>query len=145
MFNNSNIQAGTIMIEESLLLPEGLRPETARYDRSWRIVKEIDGFEFDRVIRKVGWNFFFVEGRIKVLVMGWRKKAMLRRAVNRLLATVKSRWFNSAEIISVASGHFLGIPYMVLTGHSRQIQSSSQLLHAAERKNAQKDAAWAYC
>jgi hypothetical protein len=140
---NNNIQAGTIMVEESLLLPEGLRPETDMYDRTWRIVKDIDGFEFDRGVRNVGWNFFFVEGRIRVLVMGWRRKAMMHRAVNRFLATVKSRWFNSAEITSVASGYFLGIPYITLSGHSRQIQESAQLPDAAGRQNAQKDAAWA--
>lgn len=141
---SSNIQAGTVLIEESLLLPEGLRPETDRYDRTWRIVKDIDGFAFDRGVRKLGWNFFFVEGRINVLVMGWRRKAMMHRAVNRFLATVKARWFNSAEITSVAGGFFLGIPYITLSGYSRQIQQSAQLPNAAGRKNAQKDAAWAY-
>jgi hypothetical protein len=140
---NNNIQAGTMMIEESLLLPEGLRPETDSYHRTWRIVKDIDGFEFDRGARKSGWNFIFVEGRIKVLVVGWRKKEMIKRAVSRLLAIVKSRWFNSAEITSVASGSFLGIPYVSLSGNSRQIQQGGQLLDAAGRKSAEKDAAWA--
>jgi hypothetical protein len=140
---NSNVQAGTVMIQESLLLPEALRPESEPYSGTWRMVKDLDGFAFDRGVRKSGWNFVFVEGRIKVLVVGWRKKEMINRAVNRLLAIVKSRWFNSAEITSVASGFFLGIPYVALSGHSRQIQESAQLLDAVQRKGAQKDALWA--
>ena len=140
----NNIQAGSVLLEESLLLPENLRPDSERYSGSWRMVKGLDGFGFDRGLRASGWNFIFVEGRIKVWVLGWRRKAMLKRAANRLLAIVKSRWFNSAEITSVANGFFLGIPYVTVSGHSRQIQQSSQLLGAADRKRTQTSAAWAH-
>lgn len=139
----NNIEAGTIMLEESVLLPEALRPESESYSGSWRVVNSVDGFAFDQGIRKGGWNFIFVEGRIKVVVVGWRRKVMLKRAVKRLLGIVKSRWFNSAEITSVANGFFLGIPYVALSGHSRQIQQSTQLLSGVERKQAQKDSTWA--
>jgi hypothetical protein len=139
----NNIQAGTIMFEESVLLPEALRLDTERYSGSWRVVNGLDGFAIDRWIRKAGWNFMFVEGRINVLVLGWRRKTMIKRAVKRFLATVKSRWFNSAEITSLNTGFFLGISYLTLSGHSRYVQQSSQLLDAAHRKSAQSDAAWA--
>lgn len=137
----SNIQAGTMMIEESILLPEGLRLDSHPYAGTWKIVNGLDGTRLDEEIRKSGWNCFFVGGEITVHVVGWRKKAMIRRAMKRLLAIVKSRWFNSAEVTSVASGLFLGIPYVALSGHSRQIQESAPLGDAVERKRAQKAAA----
>jgi hypothetical protein len=37
----------------------------------------------------------------------------------------------------------LGVPYVSLSGHSRQIQQGAQLLDAVDRKQAQKAAAWA--
>jgi hypothetical protein len=139
----SNIQAGTMLVEESLLLPEALRLDSEPYAGSWKIVNGVDSARLDEDIRKSGWNCFFVGGQITVHVVGWRKKAMIRRAVKRLLAIVKSRWFNSAEVTSVASGFFLGVPYVAVSGHSRQIQESTPLEDAAGRKQAQKAAAWA--
>jgi hypothetical protein len=139
----NNIQAGTIMLEESVLLPEALRLDSERYSGSWRVVSGLDGFGVDHRIRKAGWNFMFVEGRISVLVLGWGRKTMIRRAAKRLLATVKSRWFNSAEITSLNSGFFLGIPYLTLSGHARHLQHGPQLHDAAHRQRAQSDAAWA--
>jgi hypothetical protein len=139
----NNIKAGTMMIEESLLLPEALRLDSEPYAGTWKIVNGLDSSRLDEEIRKYGWNCFFVGGQITVHVVGWRKKAMTRRAVKRLLAIVKSRWFNSAEITSVASGYFLGVPYIALSGHSRQIQQGAQLLDAVDRNQAQKAAAWA--
>ena len=139
----NNIQAGTIMLEESVLLPAALRLETEPYSGSWRVVNGLDGFGVDRRIRKAGWSFIFVGGRINVLVLGWRRKGMIKRAMRRFLATVKSRWFNSAEITSLSSGFFLGISYVTLSGHSRQVQQGLQLLDAAQRQSAQSDATWA--
>lgn len=138
-----NIQAGTVMLEESVLLPAALRLETERYSGSWRVVNGLDGFGVDRRIRKAGWSFIFVGGRINVLVLGWRRKGMIKRAMRRFLATVKSRWFNSAEITGLNSGFFLGISYVMLSGHSRQVQQGLQLLDAAQRQSAQSDATWA--
>ena len=131
------------MIEESLLLPEGLRLNSDVYAGTWKIVTGLDSSGVDDEIRQSGWNCFLVGGQITVHVVGWRKKAMIRRAAKRLLAIVKSRWFNSAEITSVASGYFLGVPYVTVSGHSRQIQQSAPLQDAAGRKHAQKAAAWA--
>ena len=139
---NDKIEAGTVMVQDSVLLPQALHPETEPFFGTWRMVKGLDGFGFDRGMRDVGWNFIFVEGRIKVLVVGLHKNKMLKRAARRFLAIVKSRWFNSAEISNVASGFFLGIPYLALSGHSRQIQESTQLLDAGQRKQAQNGAAW---
>jgi hypothetical protein len=139
----SNIQAGTMMVEESLLLPDALRLDSEPYSGTWKIVTGLDSSRLDDEIRESGWNCFFVAGQITVHVVGWRKKAMIRRAVKRLLAIVKSRWFNSAEITSIASGFFLGIPYVTVSGHSRQIQQTAPLQDAAGRKHAQKAAAWA--
>lgn len=139
----NDIQAGTVMLDESVLLPAALRLETERYSGSWRVVNGLDGFGVDRRIRKTGWSFMFVEGRINVLVLGWRRKGMIKRAMRRFLATVKSRWSNSAEITGLNSGFFLGISYVTLSGHSRQVQQGLQLLDAAQRHCAQSDATWA--
>lgn len=141
MFNN--VQAGTMMIEESLLLPEAFRLDSETYSGTWKIVTGLDSSRLDEEIRKFGWNCFFLGGQITVHAVGWRKKAMIKRGVKRFLAIVKSRWFNSAEITGIASGFFLGIPYVTVSGHSRQIQQSTPLQDAAGRKHAQKAAAWA--
>jgi hypothetical protein len=84
-----------------------------------------------------------IAGEINVIMLGWRRKNMITRAVKRMLAKVNSRNFNSLEISKLTSGNFLGIPYVSLSGFSRHLQENSRLLNAGERKQSRKDADWA--
>jgi hypothetical protein len=119
----NNIQAGTIMLEESVLLPRlcgrsvKAIPEAGEWSTVWTV-------SHDRGIRKAGWNFIFVEGRIKV-VIGWRRKA---KSCKTALGIVKSRWFNSAENHQrgqwVLPGYSLRCPLRALPADSAEHRAS---------------------
>ena len=124
------IKTGTILIEEGALLPESLRFESEPCSDGWRAVKNLDGCGLDRKIREAGWTFFYMAGKIRVSVFGFDGEKALRRAVNRLLANLKSEKFNCLEITQVAAKRFLGLPYVTVSAHRRHIQESILLFHA---------------
>jgi len=122
------IKIGTIFIEEGTALPNSLRFESEPYSNGWRSVKTLNGCELDRKIREVGWTLFDL-GQIKASVFGFDPKKAARRALKRVLATVKSDNFNSLEISQVAAMSFLGLPYVTVSAHARHLQESMFLLH----------------
>jgi hypothetical protein len=104
------IRVGTIFIEEGTTLPDSLKFESEPYSTNgWRSVKNLNGYEFDRRLRAVGWNLFHL-AQIKASVFGFDREKAARRALNRVLANVKSDNFNSLEISQVAAKRFLGLP-----------------------------------
>ncbi len=123
------IKTGTILIEEGTFLPESLRFESEPYSKGWRLVKNLDGYGLDRKIREAGWTFFYMAGEIKASVFGFDGEKALRRAVNRVLANLKSEKFNCMEIAQVAAKRFLGLPYVTISAHPRHIQESMFLFH----------------
>ena len=123
------IRVGTIFIEEGTTLPDSLKFESEPYSTNgWRSVKNLNGYEFDRRLRAVGWNLFHL-AQIKASVFGFDREKAARRALNRVLANVKSDNFNSLEISQVAAKRFLGLPYVTVSAHARHIQESMFLLH----------------
>src|SRR5882724_3043994 len=105
------IKTGTILIKEGTLLPESLRFESESCAPGWRLVQNLDGYELGRKIHEAGWTFFWLAGEIGATVFGFDEQKTLRRAVERILANLKSGKFNSLEITRVTSKHFLGLPY----------------------------------
>ena len=128
------IKAGTILIKDGTFLPGALRFESESYATGWRLVKNLDGYGLDRKIHEVGWTFFYLAGEIKATVFGIDGEKVVRRAVKRILANLKSGKFNSLEITRVASKRFLGLPYASVSAHPRHIQESLFLLGAKDRQ-----------
>jgi hypothetical protein len=119
------IKAGTV--EEGTPLPDSLNFESKPYSNGWRSVKNLNGYGLDRKIRAVGWTLFDL-AQIKASVFGFDREKAARRALNRVLANVKSDNFNSLEISQVAAKRFLGLPYVTVSAHARHIQESMFLL-----------------
>ncbi len=126
------IKTGTILIKEGTLLPGALRFESEPCAPGWRLVKNPDGDGLDRKIHEAGWTFFYLAGEIRGTVFGLDGQKTVRRAVERILAKLKSEKFNSLEITRVASKRFLGVPYASVSAHSRHIQESLFLFRAKD-------------
>ena len=123
------ITAGTILIADGTLMPEALRFESEPYSNGWRAVKNLVGYELGRKMSEAGWTFFYMAGEIRASVFGFDREKALGRAVSRLLANLKAEKFNSLEITQVAAKRFLGLPYVTVSAHPRQIQESMVLFH----------------
>ena len=126
------IKTGTILIQAGTLAPESLQGETEPYSPGWDVIKNSDG-TLDRRIREAGWNFFFLAARFQVIVWGHQTEKILLRAAKRLIAKAKPAAFNCLQVTEVSARRFLGIPYMHLSAHPRQIQKSSLLQELAIR------------
>ena len=131
-----SIQAGAVLIREGTPMPGTLQFDTQSCVPGWRLVKHLDGYGFDRKIREAGWNFFCQGGETNATVFGIDKEKMAHRAIERILAVLKSKAFNSVAIVRVAtesSKRFLGVGYLTVSAQSRHIQESSVLFRAKDQ------------
>ena len=121
------IRAETVFVREGALLPESVRLESEPYLSGWRSVKNLDGRGLNREIRGAGWTFFYLAGEVRASAFGFDAEGTTRRAVNRLLASLKAEKCNSLEITQVAAKRFLGLPCVTVSAHQRHIQEGSVL------------------
>jgi|SRR5208337_1790245 len=140
----NTINTGTILIKESTILPEGLQLESEPYTKGWRLVKNQCSSGMDRQVSEAGWTLFYMAEEMKASVVGSDLEKTTRRAVKRVIASMKSEKLNCLEITQVAVKHFLGVPYLTVSAHPRHIQESIFLFRAqrvAERERAKLAAA----
>jgi hypothetical protein len=137
------IQAGTILIKEWPGMPRIIGFETEPGLGDWTIVKAQDAFTLDREIKAAGWSFFFMAVEIKAMFFGSPGAANIQNALKRILSMVKRQHFNGLEVTAIVARHFLGVPYVTVSAHSRHMQQSCYLDSAAARRSFQRDSEWA--
>ena len=115
--------------------------ENEPYSGRWNVVKALDGFALDRKIRAEGWNFFFIASEVKVMFFGAIGAEKIQRAVNRILGKVRQQNFNGLEVTGIVAKRFLGLPYAVVSAHSRHVQQGCYLDSAEVRRSPERDAA----
>ena len=138
-----DIESGTIMIRAGLLLPPGMCVQTASYSKNWDTITDLDAFGVDRSARAAGWNCFFMAAGIHAVAVGRGRGKNARQAVDRVLSRIQAQNFNCVEITELSTKHFLGIPYLSLRAHARQLQHGQTLQDNAQRRQAQLVADWA--
>ncbi len=140
---SQEVQVGTILMSEWPqflgLKSEGLESEI--YSGHWGVVKALDGLALDRKIRAAGWNFFFIASEVKVMFFGALGAKKIRHAVNRILGKVSQQHLNGLEVTGIVAKRFLGLPYAVVSAHSRHVQQTCYLDAAEVRQSPQRDAA----
>ena len=136
----ATVQAGTILIEDRALMAETLGLQSEPYSAHWGVVKALDGLALSRKIQAAGWNFFFMAAQVKVMFIGAIETESIRKAVGRMLGKLKLMDFNCLEVTGIVTRRFLGVPYTVVSAHSRHIQQSCYLDGNDERRTSQRDA-----
>ena len=139
----SAVQVGTILMIEWPGMPQLVGFETEPGLGEWSIVKAPDAFTLDRKIHAAGWNLFFMAAEVKVMCFGSLSATKVRRALKRILAKVKQLHFNGLEVTAIVARHFLGVPYVTVSAHSRHLQQSCNMDSAETRRTSQDDAEWA--
>jgi len=132
-----DIRIGTILMQHSPLLCGRLRLQTDAYSPSWSVIRAVNGFSLDRKVRAAGWNSFFMAGTITASALGSIKESSVRSALRRILSKVRSDDFNCLEVTGIVARHFLGVPYVTVSAHSRHIQQSQFLEHPRARQVGQ--------
>jgi hypothetical protein len=137
------VQVGTILIDERPLMAEVLGLTSEPYSGTWSVIKALDSFALDRKIHAAGWKFFFMAAEAKALIFGAVGAKNMENALRRILVKMKSQNFNCLEVTGIVTKRFLGVPYAVVSAHSRHIQQSCYLDSAEARRTSQRDAEWA--
>ena len=138
-----NVQVGAILIEDWPLAMQGLGLESEPYSGKWSLVKALDGCALDRKIHAAGWNFFFMATQVKAMFFGALGAEKIQNALKRILRKVKQQHFNGLEVTEIVAKRFLGVPYSIVSAHSRHIQHSCYLDSAEARGTSRRDAEWA--
>jgi hypothetical protein len=117
----AGIGAGSIHIDAGGQLPKFLSLRTQSLLNSWPVITNVRS-TFEAEIRKAGWVFFFMAGKIEKTAFGFDKRKTLHTALNRLTRSVRSQKCNSFEIMDVTSKHFLGMSWVSVSAHARHLQ-----------------------
>lgn len=137
------LQVGTILMKEWPGMPRLIGAETEPGMGEWRMVKVPDAFILDRKIHAAGWNFFFMAAEVKAMFFGSLRAAKVQSALRRILVKVKPQHFNGLEVTGIVARHFLGVPYVTVSAHSRHMQRSCNLDSNEARQTSQDNAEWA--
>jgi hypothetical protein len=116
------IQAGTILFKEGTPLPDGLAFESEQFSPNWRSVKGLNGYAIDRKTPAAEWTSFYLAGESRTSAFGRERQKTASRAIQKILAGLKSEKCNSLEVTSVVLKRFLGIPYTTVSFHLRNLQ-----------------------
>jgi len=139
----STVEVGTILMREWPEMPKLIGVETEPLFEGWSTLKVPDTSPLDRKIRSAGWNFFFMATEVKAMFFGSLSATKIQSALKRILAKVKQQHFNGLEITAIVARHFLGVPYVTVSAHSRHLQHSSNLESAEIRQRYQDAVDWA--
>jgi hypothetical protein len=139
----ATVQVGTILMENRPLITEALELQGVPYSANWGVLAGFDGLAMNRKMQAAGWNFFFLAAEVKVMFFGTFGAKRIQNALQRMLAKVKPLNFNCLEVTGIAAKRFLGVPYTVVSAHSRHIQQSCYLDGANARRASQRNAAYA--
>jgi hypothetical protein len=134
------VQVGTILIRENSVAARAIGFQSQPYSATWGLVKALDTLALDRKIHAAGWNFFFMAAQVKVTFFGAIEAKNIKNAVTRMLGKLNPTNFNCLEVTGIVAKRFLGVPYTVVSAHSRHIQQSCYLDGAGERRASQHDA-----
>jgi hypothetical protein len=70
-------------------------------------------------------EFIFHGCEVKTMFFGSLGAAKVQSALKRILAKVKQRHFNGLEVTAIVVRHFLGVPYVTVSGQRLRCGSSS--------------------
>ncbi len=139
------VQVGSILVKESLM-PELLGLEVGgleieRYSGNWTLIRTLGGFAIDRKIHGAGWNFFFMVGEVKTMFFGGIGTKKIQNALHRIFEKITEKPYNALEVTGIVRKRFLGVPYTIVSAHSRHIQQSCYL-NAQNGRWASQGATW---
>jgi len=118
---------GNILMKNSPAISQLLGLESGPYTGNWNLIRALDSSTLDRKVRVAGWNFFFMASVVEARFLGELGAEKIQKALQRILNSVAPQNFNCLEVTGMATRSFLGLPYSVVSAHSRHMQESCYL------------------
>jgi hypothetical protein len=121
------VQVGTILVKDSPLVPEHFGLDIEHYSGNWNVVKTLDAFALERKIRGAGWSFSFMAEEVKGISFGAVGVKKVQNTLHRIFRKVRQQPFNALEVTGIVLKRLLGVPFTIVSAHSRHIQQSCYL------------------
>jgi hypothetical protein len=126
-FMPPTVIVGTVLMRNSPLISELFGLESEPYTGNWSLIRALDSSALDRKVRVAGWNFFFMASEVEVRFFGALGAEKIQKALKRILNSVTPQNFNCLEVTGMVTKSCLGLPYSVVSAHSRHMQKSCYL------------------
>jgi hypothetical protein len=97
--------------------------ESKRYG-SWNLLTGANGFEAGRTLSAAGWHFFLMVPAMRFAALSAHRNRGLWKALKRVLCEIERQGFNAAEITEIKTRRFLGLYYVKVVAHARQVKNS---------------------
>lgn len=130
---SSILKTGTVLVQTDTVIPTSVWVQREAFCPGWQTITNLNGDDLDRQIRSDGWKFIFIGGALRGSSWGSWGGVAIRCAAIRVLRKTEVTKLNAFEITGIRARRFLGIPYVVVVGHSRHVQKSTVLQNIAER------------
>ena len=129
----SHLKIGTVLVQTDTVIPASVWAQKETFCTGWQTITNLNSDDLDRQIRRDGWNFIFMGGAVQGTSWGSWSGTAIRCAAIRVLKKTQATKLNAFEITGIHARRFLGVPYVVVIGHSRHVQKSTVLQNIAER------------
>jgi len=122
------IEAGTILIEASAARPECFHlAGTAEANRWVALAGDLSARDREKALTAEGWSFAYMAGALHVTAAGFNAESRMASALKQLARLAGEQHCNCLEIDEVAMHRCLGVPYLSVSAHSRDIWKTSPL------------------
>jgi hypothetical protein len=115
------------MMRSGTVTPERLEIESQDFCAGWDRVRNCGAGVLDKQLRGAGWRMFFVADSLQAVAIGPFDQETVQQATAKLLGKSHSQMFNCFEVTDIEYRHFIGIPYVHVTGHARHIQRDPEM------------------
>lgn len=117
------IERGAIFVQDNPFLPKTLHLESKTEHGGWaRVANHMDGGQLETTLSAAGWTSFYLAGSIQTTAFGFDRQKTASEALRRLIVNMSVDKCNCLEIDDVTTHSWLGLPYVKLSSHARQIQ-----------------------
>ena len=117
------IKPGTILMAREGLHPRLFALDEEPHSTGWRTLRNsINSHDFEQELASHGWSVFYIGSPVRTTKFGFDRTKVMDAALKRLIRDAKRKSCNSLEIDYVETRSLLGVSYVTVSGHLRQIQ-----------------------
>jgi hypothetical protein len=120
------IASGALLIEKDALSPDFFHLRDDSNPRAWMsVTHSFNPRELAGALSAGGWTFFYMAQAIRKRAFGFDRAKMSQAALGGVIARVREQGCNAVEVDEVTSGSWLGLSWVAVSAHARQIQKGS--------------------
>jgi hypothetical protein len=117
-----HVNNGILIIADGVSLPVSCHVKSEPFSQGWRAITNLEGRGLDRRFSDIGWTVFQKAAPATVSVLGLGPSRTLRKAFRKIIRKNSSVKFNCVEITEAREKSFMGISYVRMSAHARNIQ-----------------------